>query len=154
MDRYDQAILDILATDGRISVAELARRIGLSKTPTLSRMRRLEAEGLIRGYRADLDLARLGAPHIAFVEMRLSDTREPALRAFDAAVRRLPEVEACHMIAGAFDYLLKVRTSDIAAYRRVLGESLSRLPHVASTSTHVVMDTVIDYAPPGPPTGE
>ena len=148
MDDYDRRLLAVLAVEGRLPVAELARRIGLSKTPTLARMRRLEAEGVIRGYRAELDLARLDAAHVAFVEVRLSDTREAALRAFNAAVRAVPEVESAHMIAGAFDYLLKVRTRDIEAYRRVLGERISTLPHVAHSSTFVAMETVVDHAVP------
>ena len=95
-----------------------------------------------------MDLARLDAAHVAFVEVRLSDTREAALRAFNAAVRAVPEVESAHMIAGAFDYLLKVRTRDIEAYRRVLGERISTLPHVAHSSTFVAMETVVDHAVP------
>jgi Lrp/AsnC family leucine-responsive transcriptional regulator len=76
--------------------------------------------------------------------LRLSDTREQALQAFNAAVRDIPEVEECHMIAGGYDYLIKVRTSDIRDYRRVLSESVSRLPHVAATSTFVSMESVRD----------
>ena len=147
LDRFDRAILAALAADGRMSIADLARRIGLTKSPTQARLRRLEAEGVITGYRAMLDPVRLGLAHVAFVEVRLSDTREAALQAFNAAVRRLPEVEECHMMASAFDYLLKVRTADIAAYRRVLGERISALPHVASTSTYVAMEAVKDSGP-------
>ena len=146
LDRFDRAILAALAADGRMSIADLARRIGLTKSPTQARLRRLEAEGVITGYRAMLDPVRLGLAHVAFVEVRLSDTREAALQAFNAAVRRLPEVEECHMMASAFDYLLKVRTADIAAYRRVLGERISALPHVASTSTYVAMEAVKESA--------
>ncbi|MCO8146167.1 Lrp/AsnC ligand binding domain-containing protein [Rhodovulum tesquicola] len=144
LDRHDRAILDILAGEGRIPVAELARRIGLSKTPTLARMRRLEEAGIITGYRAMLNPIRLGLAHVAFVEVRLSDTREAALRAFNAAVRAIPEIEECHMIAGGFDYLLKVRTADMARYREVMAVRLSGLPHVANTSTHVAMEAVKD----------
>ncbi|WP_308916666.1 Lrp/AsnC family transcriptional regulator [Jannaschia sp. LMIT008] len=151
MDRFDRAILDVLRVDGRIAVTALADRIGLSKTPTLARLRRLEAAGTIRGYAALVDPDVLGRAHVAFVEVKLSDTREPALRAFNAAVRALPAVEACHMIAGPFDYLLKVRTRDVAAYRVVLGERISALPHVASTSTYVAMETVKD---PGEEAGD
>lgn len=75
--------------------------------------------------------------------MLASDTREQSLRDFNAPVRQMPEVEACHMIAGGFDYLVEVRTSDIRDYRRVLGEQVSRLPHVASTSTYVSMENVL-----------
>lgn len=144
LDRYDLAILDILGRDGRIAVTDLARRIGLSKTPCQSRIRRLRAEGYITGFRAEIDPSRLGRDHVAFVEVKLTDTTEFALRRFNEAVRMIAEVEQCHMIAGAFDYLLKVRTSDITAYRQVLGERISALPNVASTSTHVSMQTVKD----------
>lgn len=142
LDRFDQAILRVLAAEGRISATELARRIGLSKSPTQARLKRLEETGVITGYRAQLDWVRMGLAHVAFVEVRLSDTREAALQAFNRAVMAIPEVEECHMIASRFDYLLKVRTADIADYRRVLGERISALPHVASTSTYVAMETV------------
>ena len=142
LDRIDRAILRLLAAEGRISTTDLAARVGLSKTPVAARMRRLEAEGVILGYAAQLSARRLGLDHVAFVEVRLSDTREAALTAFNLAVRRVPEIEECHMIAGGFDYLMKVRTHDIGEYRRVLGETISVLPHVASTSTYVSMESV------------
>jgi len=142
LDDFDRAILRILAREGRISVTDLAARISLSKSPTQTRLRRLERAGYILGYGARLDHHRLKQGHVAFVEVKLTDTREPALAAFNAAVRALPEVEECHMIAGAFDYLLKLRTADMLAYRRVLAERISQLPHVAATSTHVAMESV------------
>ncbi len=142
LDRFDHAILRVLATEGRISATELARRIGLSKSPTQARMKRLEDAGVITGYRAGLDPIKMGLAHVAFVEVRLSDTREAALQAFNRAVMAIPEVEQCHMIASRFDYLLKVRTSDIQDYRRVLAERISALPHVAGTSTYVAMEAV------------
>ena len=144
IDSFDTAILRELAADGRLPATELARRIGLSKTPVLARIRRLEQAGVIRGYRANLDPVKLGRAHVAFVEVRLSDTREPALQAFNKAVLALEEVEECHMIAAHFDYLLKVRCSDIGSFRRVLGEKISTLPFVTATSTHVAMDAVKD----------
>lgn len=142
LDGFDRRIIDILAVEGRISMADLARRVGLSKSPVQARVRRLEAAGVIRGYRAMFDPIRLGRDHVAFVEVKLADTREAALAAFNAGVLRVPEIEACHMIAGSFDYLLKVRTGDMGAYRRVLAERISTLPQVASTSTYVAMQTV------------
>ncbi len=142
LDSFDRAILRELSADGRISVMELARRIGLSKSPTQARVKRLEGAGVILGYRALLDPIRMGQAHVAFVQLRLSDTREAALQAFNRAVAAIPEIEQCHMIAGGFDYLLKVRTADIADYRRVLAERLSALPHVAATSTYVAMEAV------------
>lgn len=129
-----------------MAVTDLAQAIGLSKTPTQVRLARLRERGVIRGFRAVLDPALLDAEHIAFVEVTLTDTTENALRAFNAAVARLPQVEQCHMIAGAFDYLLKVRTRDIRSYRQVLGEAISALPHVGNTSTHISMESVKDSA--------
>ena len=144
LDRFDHAILTVLSREGRISAAELARRIGLSKSPTQARLKRLEETGVIKAYAARLDRVRMGQAHVAFVEVRLSDTREAALQAFNKAVLTVPEIEECHMIASRFDYLLKVRTSDIQTYRRVLAEYISALPHVASTSTYVAMEAVKD----------
>jgi len=136
--------MDALIDNGRMSVTELARHVGLSKTPCQVRLKRLIDEGYIVGFRAVLDPQKLGLDHVAFAEVRLSDTREKALNEFNAAVRKIKEVEECHMIAGSFDYLLKVRTPDIKRYRHVLGERISSLPHVASTSTFVVMQSVKD----------
>jgi Lrp/AsnC family leucine-responsive transcriptional regulator len=142
LDGFDKKILDALAVEGRVSVTELARRIGLSKSPTQARLKRLEDNGIIRGYRALFDPIRLGRDHVAFVEVKLTDTREAALAAFNAAVLRVPEVEQCHLIAGAFDYLLKVRTAGMMGYRAVLADKISTLPHVANTSTYVAMQAV------------
>ncbi|AOH82722.1 ArsR family transcriptional regulator [Sphingomonas panacis] len=142
LDEFDHRIVAALVEDGRMTVTDLAQRIGLSKSPTQARLRRLIAARVIRGFRAIVDPARLGLDHVAFAEVKLSDTREAALRDFNAAVRRIPEVEECHMIASSFDYLLKVRTADIRRYRIVLGEKISSLPHVESTSTFVAMETV------------
>ena len=146
LDRFDRAILTILQTEGRITAVELARRVGLSKSPVQARLKRLEESGIITGYRAMLDPIRMGLSHVAFVEVRLSDTREAALQAFNKAVLAIAEVEQCHMIASRFDYLLKVRTADIQAYRRVLAERISALPHVAGTSTYVAMEAVRESA--------
>lgn len=144
LDSFDRKIIAALRKDGRMTVTDLAREVGLSKTPCQVRLRRLIDSGVIRGFRAVVDSARLGLDHVAFTEVKLSDTREQALREFNEAVRRLPEVEECHMIASSFDYLLKVRTADIRRYREVLGEKISSLPHVSSTSTFVAMETVKD----------
>jgi Lrp/AsnC family transcriptional regulator, leucine-responsive regulatory protein len=142
LDRFDQAILRELSLDGRMSATELGRRIGLSKSPTQARMKRLEEDGVITGYRAALNPAKINRAHVAFVEVRLSDTREAALQDFNRAVRLVPEIEQCHMIASRFDYLLKVRTKDIQDYRRVLADAISSLPHVTATSTYVAMEAV------------
>jgi len=145
LDRIDLKIVDELRVDGRISINELARRVGLSKTPCQARLKRLVADGVIRGFRAVIDPQKLGLAHIAFTQVKLSDTREKALDAFRRAVLQVEEVEECHMIASNFDYLLKIRTADILAYRRVLGERISSLPNVASTSTYVAMEAIIEH---------
>jgi len=144
LDRIDRAILDELSHNARISMTDLGHKVGLSKTPVAARVKRLEADGVITGYRAEFSARKLGMEHVAFLEVRLSDTREDTLAAFNRAVRKIPEVEECHLIAGGFDYLVKVRTRDIAEYRRVLSESISRLPHLAATSTFVSMESVRD----------
>ncbi|MFD1881775.1 Lrp/AsnC family transcriptional regulator [Paracoccus pacificus] len=148
LDRTDRAILNILSAEGRIPVADLARRVGLSKTPVAARIARLETAGVITGYRATLSPIRMGLAHVAFVEVRLSDTREKSLAAFNRAVMAIPEIEECYMIAGGHDYLLKVRTRDIQDYRRVLAESLSNLPNVAATTTFVAMEAVKENGAP------
>ncbi|KEQ07454.1 Lrp/AsnC family transcriptional regulator [Pseudorhizobium pelagicum] len=142
LDTYDRKILEIVADDGRISLTDLSNRIGLSKTPCTARLKRLIDESFIQGFRAVLNPQKLGLDHVAFAEVTLSDTREKALLEFNQAVSRIREVEECHMIAGRYDYLLKVRTPNIRRYREILGERISSLPHVASTSTSVAMQSV------------
>lgn len=142
LDPFDLQILRSLAGEGRLSVTDLARRIGLSKSPTQARLRRLEKTGVITGYRALLDPITLGLDHVSFVEVSLTDTREIALRQFNARVVQIPEIEQVHLIAGNFDYLLKVRTQNITDYRRVLAEQISTLPYVSKTSTYVAMEAV------------
>ena len=142
LDRFDEAILRTLSSEGRISVTELSQRIGLSKSPTQARLRRLEDSGVITGYRALFDPIRLGIDHVSFVEVRLDNTREKALAEFNAAVMKIPEIEQVHLIAGNFDYLMKIRTQSMNDYRVVLAEKISTLPHVASTSTYVAMQAI------------
>jgi len=144
LDKLDLAILQELQCDGRVTVTELASRVGLSKTPCQIRMKRLEDQGYILGYIALVDQKKIGSHHVAFVQVSLSDTRTRALTAFNDAARQIPEVEQCHMTAANFDYLLKIRTSDLDAYRAVLGEKISNLPYVTQTSTFVAMEGVKD----------
>ena len=144
MDRIDLKILAELQADARLSIVELSRRVGLTKTPCAERIRRHEKAGVIRGYHADLNPDAVGAGHIVIVQVLLTSTTEQDLRRFNDAVRRIPEIESCHMIAGDFDYLLKVRTRDMNEYRRVMGEHISALPCVKQTHTYVVMEGVKD----------
>ncbi len=144
LDVIDLNILNELQQDGRLSIVELARRVHLTKTPCTERARRLERDGVIRGYRAELDPDSLGAAHVAFVKVSLHATGGGDLDRFNAAVGKVPEVQSCHMIAGDFDYLLKVRTRDISSYRSVLGDVINMLPGVRTTATYVVMENVKD----------
>jgi Lrp/AsnC family leucine-responsive transcriptional regulator len=142
LDRFNKKILSILLQEGRLPISHLATRVGISKSPCQARVKKLEEEGYILGYKALLNHSKMGQELVAYAQVTMSDTRDPALKEFNQAVRKIAEVEECYMIAGAFDYLLKIRTSDINAYRTVLGESVSSLPHVASSSTFVSMQAV------------
>lgn len=142
LDFFDRRILKVIQDDGRIAVVDLAERVGLSKSPCLKRLRRLEQSGFIRGYRADLDPFRIQQGYLVFVQVKLSTTKRAALEDFNKAVRDIPEIMSCHMMAGGFDYLLKVRTRDMNSYRQFLGDVLSVLPGVDQTSTFPVMEQV------------
>jgi Lrp/AsnC family leucine-responsive transcriptional regulator len=142
VDRLDRKILETLQGEGRLPFAELARRVNLSPTPCIERVRRLEREGYIRGYAARLDPERLGASLLAFVEIRLDRTTPDVFDRFREAVLTLPEIQECHMVAGGFDYLIKLRVADMQAYRRILGERLTALPGVEQTHTYFVMEEV------------
>lgn len=144
LDATNVKILRELVANARIPITELARKVGLSKTPVALRIKQMEEMGLITGYRAILSPMRLGLTHVTYVEVRMSDTRQKALEQFNAAVRAIPEVEECYMIAGGFDYLLKVRSPDMAGYRRIMAEKISALPHIHATTSYVSMEAVVE----------
>ncbi len=141
IDRTDARILAILQHEGRIANVELARRVNLSPSPCLERVRRLEAAGLIRGYGARLDAARLGYGTTAFIQITLDCTTADVFDRFRDAVVTVDEVAECHMVAGGFDYLLKLRLKDMEDYRGVLA-TIVDLPGVAQTHTYVVIEPV------------
>ena len=144
LDRHDWGIITALRKDGRMTITALANQVGLSNTPCQIRLKRLQDQGYITGYVALVNKTKLGLDHVAFVQATLSSTSSKSLAAFNAAVGSIAEIEQCHMIAASFDYLLKVRTKDMATYRAVLGDKISTLPHVMQTSTFVVMESVKD----------
>lgn len=141
-DNIDRAILRELQANAKATLSDIAERVGLSKTPCQQRIKRMEKAGVITGYTARVNHRILGENYIAFVQVKLSDTKTRALKAFNAAVHEIPEIEACHMMAANYDYLLKVRTGDMGSFRAILGEQISNLPHVLQTSTFVAMENV------------
>jgi Lrp/AsnC family transcriptional regulator, leucine-responsive regulatory protein len=145
MDHIDKSILRQLQDNARLSIVELAKRVNLSKTPCTERVHKLERAGTIVGYRAELNPLHLNAEHVAFVQVILSTSTAKALEMFNQAALNIPEIQSCHMIAGDYDFLLKIRTRDIHEYRCILGEKINELPHVQQTHTHVVMETVKDF---------
>lgn len=142
LDKIDRRLLSVLQADGRIAAVDLADQVGLSATATGERLKRLVREGYITQFRAHLDPAMLGLGLLVFVEVYLDKTTPDAFEKFAAAVRRAPEVLECHMVAGGFDYLVKTRVADMAAYRRFLGDVLHALPGVRETRTYAVMEEV------------
>lgn len=142
LDVIDRKILQTLQREGRISNVDLAKRVHLSPTPCFERVRRLEEGGYILRYVAQLDPQKLGMGLLAFVEVSLDKTNPTAFDHFRDAVAVMPEVQECHMVAGGFDYLLKLRVKDMAGYRRFLGERVSALPGVSRTHTYFVMEEV------------
>ena len=144
LDAIDIAILDALQRDGRLPNVALAKAVGLSPTPCAERVRTLEASGVIAGYAAALDAEKLDLGLTVFIEVAIERTSEDAFDAFRDAMLAIPQVQECHMVAGGFDYLLKVRVRDMAAYRAFLGEALSKVPGIRSTHTYPAMERVKD----------
>lgn len=142
LDRTDYKILRRLQEDGRITNADLARSVNLSPTPCLERVRRLEADGYILNYVALLNPDRLGAGVVVFIQVQLDRTSPGVFERFKKQVNLCPEVVECHMVAGGFDYLLKVRTSSMVEYREFLGQTLAQMSDIKQTHTYVVMEQV------------
>ncbi|WP_299928730.1 Lrp/AsnC ligand binding domain-containing protein [uncultured Pelagimonas sp.] len=143
IDSIDTRILEELESDGRLSIVELAQRVNLTNTPCSERVKRLERSGYITGYRAMLDFDKLGLGHLTVVQVSLAATGgDNSLDAFGKAVHLIPEVESCLMLAGAFDYLLTVRTKDMRHFREVLGDKINKLPGILQTNSFAVMEIV------------
>ena len=142
LDRTDRRILDTLQHHGRMSNVELSKQVNLSPTPCLERVRRLEADGFIDHYAALLNPLKLEKKLCAYIEISLASTTTKALEEFDQFMRSMPEVQECQMVAGGFDYLIKIRVKDMLDYQRFLGEQLATIPGVAQTHTYVVINEV------------
>lgn len=144
LDRRDRRLIRVLQEDGRIPITALADRVGLSPNATSERLRRLQRAGVIEGFTVRLSAVALGRGLTAFVEVRLDRTSGEVFADFAAAVRNVPGIEECHMVAGGFDYLLKTRHRDMAAYRAFLSDVLVELPGVRETRTYAVMEAVVE----------
>ncbi|MEQ8165021.1 MAG: Lrp/AsnC ligand binding domain-containing protein [Alphaproteobacteria bacterium] len=144
IDRIDRRILIELQNDGRITNSELAQRVGLAPTSMSDRMRRLQNQGYIKGFRAILDADQIGLGLLVLVEVSLDKTTPDIFEKFAAAVRKQPEVLECYMVAGGFDYLVKARLPDMGRYRIFLGEVLLSLPGVRETRSYPVIEEVKD----------
>ncbi|WIO74839.1 Lrp/AsnC ligand binding domain-containing protein [Porticoccaceae bacterium LTM1] len=142
LDRVDLQILAILQKNSKISNVELAERVHLTPPPCLERVKRLERDGYIQRYTCILDPYKLRTGLLAFIQVSLRSTASRELDEFNRAISQLEEVQECHMVSGGFDYLLKVRTSDMQTYRRFLGEELANIPNVRETHTYVAMQEV------------
>lgn len=144
LDAINENILRELTRDGRISNLELAERVGLSASACLRRVQELERTGVIKGYRAVLDRAALGAGFVAYVTVGLSVHTKASQVAFEQSISRSPEVRECHNITGAVEYLLRVEAEDLAAYKRFHTDILGVLPQVSSITSYVVMGSPKD----------
>ena len=142
IDAIDRHILKILQQEGRLSNAALSQRVNLSPTPCLERVRKLEKNGYITGYTARLDPAKLDCAFVTFVTVDLDRTNEDVFDNFAKSVRNISEITECHMVGGGFDYLLKIRTASMAAFRKFYSEQLMALPEVAQTNSYFVMEDV------------
>lgn len=142
LDATDRRILRVLQADGRITNQDLAKQCNVSPSACLDRLKRLRRDGYIMGFSAILDPTKLERALLIFIEVLLDRTTGEIFEEFAAAVRELPDILECHMVAGGFDYLLKVRVRDVAAYRQFLGETLVSMPGVRETRTYTVLEEV------------
>lgn len=144
IDAIGERILRELSSDGRLSNLDLAERVGLSPSACLRRVQEMERRGLIRGYRAVLDRSQLGAGFVAYVAVGLAHHTKQDQEGFETAIAQAPEVRECHNVAGAFEYILRVEATDLAAYKHFHTEVLGVLPQVSSITTYVVMGSPKD----------
>jgi Lrp/AsnC family leucine-responsive transcriptional regulator len=142
LDKLDRHILRLLQEDARMSMKDLAEQVGLSLTPCIERVRRMERDGVITGYYARINPAAVGAKLLVFVEITLNQKSASAFDQFRREVLRIPEVMECHLVSGDFDYLIKARIREMAEYRKLLGDMLLQLPGAAQSKSYVVMEEI------------
>lgn len=142
LDRIDRRILTLLQQDGRMAMKDLAERVGLSITPCIDRVKRMERDGVIIGYYARVDPVQLGAALLVFVEITLDHKNGNMFEKFRREVMKVPEVLECHLVSGDFDYLIKARIGEMADYRKILGNVLLQLPGAVQSKSYVVMEEV------------
>lgn len=142
LDGIDRRIIAELQRDGRLAIVDLADRVGLSATPCLRRVKRLEADGFIRRYAALVDPRALGLGTQALVQVTLDDHSEPVVEAFEAAIRQRPEVIACYAVTGEMDFLLQVQVADLEAFSDFALKALLRMPGVRGTKSSFIMQTI------------
>ncbi|MBC7454851.1 MAG: Lrp/AsnC ligand binding domain-containing protein [Massilia sp.] len=142
LDKLDRHILRILQQEARISMKDLGERVGLSVTPCIERVKRMERDGVISGYYARVDPAAVGAKLLVFVEITLNQKSASAFEQFRREVLRIPQVQECHLVSGDFDYLIKARIHEMAEYRKLLGDMLLELPGAAQSKSYVVMEEI------------
>ena len=142
LDRTDRRILNSLQKNGRLANVDLAREVNLTPTPCLERVKRLEKEGFITQYVALLDPVKANAALCAYIEVQLTSTSTEAVRVFNNHMLALPEVQECQLVAGGFDYLIKIRVADMQHYQRFLGEKLSSIKSISQTHTYVGIEDV------------
>jgi len=142
LDRIDRNILQLLQGDGRMAMKELAEQVGLSITPCIERVRRMERDGVITGYYARINPAAVGTALLVFVEITLNHKSAKTFEQFRREVLRIPEVMECHLVSGDFDYLIKARIREMAEYRKLLGDMLLQLPGAVQSKSYVVMEEI------------
>ena len=140
LGKIDRNILRILQKDGRISYTDLAAEVGLSVTPCIERVKRLERNRFILGYTARVSPERLGTSLVVFVQIRLNHTSQKNFEEFRSSVLDLENIQSCFLVSGNYDYLLKARVKDMAAYRELLGHRILKLPAVQESTSYVVME--------------
>ena len=142
LDKLDRRILAILQKDGRLSMKDLGEQVGLSITPCIERVKRMERDGIISGYHARVNPAALGASLLMFVQITLSNKSGEMFEQFRREVLRIPQVLECHLVSGDFDYIIKARIREMSEYRKLLGDILLQLPGAAQSKSYVVMEEI------------